>query len=101
MSASSNDGSGNGGAEGAVARPTFEEALAAMPDRDRVDKLAIFAVTQTHELARMFEGHAYAISRLVQEQADALIGMMKLQAEQIALLEAEVARLKARETLLQ
>jgi hypothetical protein len=71
-------GNGNG-AEGA-ARPTFDEALAAMPDRDRVDKLTIFAVKEMHELAK---------------QSAATLGLIKALAEQIAHISAEVTLMRA------
>lgn len=72
-----NEGNGKGG-DGA--RPSFDEDLAAMPDRDPVDRLTRFTVSQFNDLLPAFKAQVTAIQLLT---------------EQVSVLAAEVAALKA------
>lgn len=74
----------NGGGEGALQKPTFEEALANMPTRDCVDRLAIFTAEQSE-----------ALRRLIEAQSTAMFGIFELMRERFRLLDGEIARLKA------
>jgi uncharacterized small protein (DUF1192 family) len=74
MSANGNGGTHEPDGDRAM-QACFDAALAAMPDRDRVDRLAVFAATQS----------------------DALLRMIELLGRRIDLLEAELARLRAQQ----
>lgn len=90
---STNGGNGNGGGEGAA--PTFDEALASMPTADRVDRLAVFTVTEMRELARLIAAQTHSAAEVMKSQADATIRMTELLGERIARLEVEVGVLRA------
>jgi hypothetical protein len=77
MSASSNGGNGDG-ADGA--RPTLAEVTASFEPRDRIDRLSVLV----SEMFQAFKSQSAAMSQTVQ-----------LLADQVALLTAEVAALKA------
>jgi len=92
---SGNSGTGNGNGEPSshedhtrrqATQAEFDAALAAMPDRDRLDKLAAFVATQSDTMVRM-----------IQAQSNATLRMIELLGQRFALLEAEVARLRAQQ----
>jgi hypothetical protein len=81
MGANGNGDSGN--REGA--RPTYEEARAAFGEpRDRVDRVALFAVEQSEALLQAFK-----------LQSEGMLELIALLNERFRLLEAEIAKLKA------
>jgi len=78
-------GNGNGGHEGdGPMQAEFDAALAAAPNRDRLDRLAIFASRQ-----------AESLRRAVEAQARAMFDLAELLNERFRLVEGEVERLKA------
>lgn len=68
---------------GQGARPTFEEALAAMPARDRVDRLAIFTAE-----------HCETLRRLIEAQGNAVAGVFELVRSHLKLIDGEVTALR-------
>ncbi|SDR31533.1 hypothetical protein SAMN05519103_01946 [Rhizobiales bacterium GAS113] len=80
----SNGSNGGSSAADASPRPTFEEALAAMPSRTPADQLARFTTMQCDALRRMIEA-----------QSTAMFALVELMGERCRLLESEIMRLKA------
>jgi hypothetical protein len=71
--------------------------LAGFEPKDKLDRLAVFVAEQAHDLGQMVLGQtqaAQAQARLMQELADAMTSMIKLQAERLERLEGEVATLR-------
>jgi hypothetical protein len=79
------NGNGDGSQEGdGPMQAEFDAALAAAPDRDRVDKLAVYATMQSESLRRAIEA-----------QARAMFDLAELLSERFKNIESEILRLRA------